>query len=765
VTGKRTKIFKAEHKVDRVPDLSYPALAWHPAGDVLSFVIEKKDRRWLMSYDLSSKKISRKPIFLLEKVLDLNYSPDGQKIVFSGVKNGQSDLYVYYLIGNRQEQITNDIFDDLNPKFANGDKKIVFSSNRTSDTLETRVPIQPLNNNKDIFVYDFMRRSRVLERITNTPEVNESSPYGYGNGEYTYLSNENGIINRYWGIYDSTISHVDTTVHYRYFTNSYALSNVSRDIEYYDYEPFNKEYSMVSYECGKYVFYVGNKRDDEPFEKSMLPYSTLKESQNAAKAANSMNLSILDLEHIQKEKEFEKKQKDKGEVTVLNTNGVTYTEDVIRIDEFEDTQNIILGTQDSTQSAESDEVKFKLPSQRNYNVNFATDFLVTQIDNSFNSQFYQAFVGPNSVMPGFSFYMKYGMSDLFEDYRIVGGFRFGANLQNNNYMLYYENLRKRLDKKIIFERQGQEGTDGFSLIKLKTSQVAYELRYPFNEIARLEGRIFYRLDNATYLATDFINLEIPDEFANTFGFKLAYVFDNTISRGLNLYNGWRFKFWGEYYFEPDPQSLDINTVAESGITIFGFDIRQYLKVHRSMILAFRLGANTSLGDRKLIHYVGGVNSWLFGRKVDNTTPIDFSQNFAYQTMIAPLRGFYINARNGSSMAVANVELRWPIFQYFFNSPIKSDFIKNFQVIGFYDIGTAWNGLHPYSDDNTFNQTIINNDPLLITIDSNREPIVYGYGFGLRTRLLGYFMRADWGWGVDDGITLPSVFYFSLSLDF
>jgi len=765
VTGKRTKIFKAEHKVDRVPDLSYPALAWHPTGDVLSFVIEKKDKRWLMSYDLSSKKITKKPIFLLEKVLDLNYSPDGQKIVFSGVKNGQSDLYVYYLIGNRQEQITNDIFDDLNPKFANGDKKIVFSSNRTNDTLETRVPIQPLNNNKDIFVYDFMRRSRVLERITNTPDVNESSPYGYGNGEYTYLSNENGIINRYWGIYDSTISHVDTTVHYRYFTNSYALSNVSRDIEYYDYEPYNREYSMVSYECGKYVFYVGNKQDDEPFEKSMLPYSTLKESQNAAKAANSMNLSILDLEHIQKEKQLEKKQKNNDGVSVLNPNGVTYTQDVIRIDEFEDRQNIILGTQDSTQTGASDKAKFKLPSQRNYNVNFATDYVVTQIDNSFNSQFYQAFVGPYNVMPGFSFYIKYGMSDLFEDYRIVGGFRFGANLQNNNYMLYYENLKKRLDKKIIFERQGQEGTDGFSLIKLKTSQIAYEMRYPFNEIARLEGRIFYRLDNATYLATDYINLEIPDNYANTFGLKLAYVFDNTISRGLNLYNGWRFKFWGEYYFEPDPQSIDISTVAESGITIFGFDIRQYLKVHRSMILAFRFGANTSIGDRKLIHYVGGVNSWLFGRKVDDATPIDFSQNFAYQTMIAPLRGFYINARNGSSMAIANVELRWPIFKYFFNSPIKSDFIKNFQLIGFYDIGTAWNGAHPYSDDNTFNQTIINNDPLIITIDSNREPIVYGYGFGLRTRLLGYFMRADWAWGVDDGITLPSVFYFSLSLDF
>ena len=43
--------------------------------------------------------------------------------------------------------------------------------------------------------------------------------------------------------------------------------------------------------------------------------------------------------------------------------------------------------------------------------------------------------------------------------------------------------------------------------------------------------------------------------------------------------------------------------------------------------------------------------------------------------------------------------------------------------------------------------------------------IYGYGFGLRSRILGYFVRADWAWGVDDGVVLPAVFYFSLSLDF
>ncbi|MFT6718107.1 MAG: hypothetical protein ACJAY8_000497, partial [Sphingobacteriales bacterium] len=72
---------------------------------------------------------------------------------------------------------------------------------------------------------------------------------------------------------------------------------------------------------------------------------------------------------------------------------------------------------------------------------------------------------------------------------------------------------------------------------------------------------------------------------------------------------------------------------------------------------------------------------------------------------------------------------------------------------------------PYSDSNFFNNQIFEQKPLTITIRSQREPVIYGYGFGLRSTLFGYFVRVDWAWGVDDGIRLPRVFYFSLNFDF
>jgi hypothetical protein len=53
----------------------------------------------------------------------------------------------------------------------------------------------------------------------------------------------------------------------------------------------------------------------------------------------------------------------------------------------------------------------------------------------------------------------------------------------------------------------------------------------------------------------------------------------------------------------------------------------------------------------------------------------------------------------------------------------------------------------------------------VSITNNREPVVYGYGFGFHSRMLGYFVRADWAWGVDDGRVLDRVFYLSLNMDF
>jgi outer membrane protein assembly factor BamA len=165
-----------------------------------------------------------------------------------------------------------------------------------------------------------------------------------------------------------------------------------------------------------------------------------------------------------------------------------------------------------------------------------------------------------------------------------------------------------------------------------------------------------------------------------------------------------------------------------------------------------------------------VDNWinLFQQRVptfDESVAIDYTQNYAYQALATNVRGFSQNIRNGSNFAVFNTELRWPIFRYLAGHPLSSGFLNNFQVVGFADVGSAWTGWHPFTDENAWNKEVITNGPLTITLDANRDPIVAGYGAGLRAQLLGYFIRLDWAWGVENREVQPRMFYLSLSLDF
>jgi hypothetical protein len=53
----------------------------------------------------------------------------------------------------------------------------------------------------------------------------------------------------------------------------------------------------------------------------------------------------------------------------------------------------------------------------------------------------------------------------------------------------------------------------------------------------------------------------------------------------------------------------------------------------------------------------------------------------------------------------------------------------------------------------------------VVVTRDTDPIVGGYGFGLRSRILGYFVRTDWAWGIDNGEIQKRIFYLSLGLDF
>lgn len=740
-------------------DASFPIISWHPSGQLLGIIRERKGKLWMGTYTIATKKYTEAQFFNFEKVLDFSYSTDGQSIVLSGIQKGQTDIFVFNLRTRTYEQITKDSYDDINPRFINESRAIVFASNRTGDSLKVDNKYALFNDaGYDIFYYDYKGKSDVVRRITETEKINEYQPMQYDSANITYLSDENGIVNRYIAHLDSTLSYVDTVEHYRMIVDNYVLTDYPRNILAHDLNSTQNRVSEILYRNGKYNLFV-NRID---------PEKTI--------SRNSLQKTLYRNEEIRKQE----KKKDVVPINIIKNlpedknvppEAIPVDSDAVDIDNYifqsdfpksknkkekkrEKSPEQFAVKKDSLQAA-TDSVAFRLPKQRNYETAFSSNYFVAQLDNSLLNQSYQLFTGGGAIYynPGLNGFIKLGISDLMEDYRITGGFKLGGDLNSNEYFLSYEDLKKRFDKKFSFYRQALIFQN---FLKVHTHELRFTGSWPFSDVSSIKGSIAFRNDRAVVLSTDFNSLNFPNRFQNFGSGKVEYVFDNTLNMGLNLYNGTRLKVFAEYYKQIDR--------GNSGMVVLGTDIRHYLKIHREIIWANRLASGTSFGQERIIYYLGSTDNWI-SPKFNNETPIDFSQNYFFQALATNLRGFDQNIRNGNTFALINSELRIPVFKYLLNRPIKSDFIRNFQVVGFGDIGTAWNGNSPYDSTNALNRKVYIQQPFTITIINQNEPIVGGMGFGLRSRILGYFIRADWAWGIQNREVLPYRFYFSLGLDF
>jgi hypothetical protein len=627
-------------------------------------------------------------------------------------------------------------------------------------------------------VFNNSTKSPALKRVTNTPGIDEMFPGDYDNDHVSYLSDLNGIRNRYIARFDSALAYVDTSAHYRTIVTSSPVTNYSRSILEQQVNVQANKITEVLFIDGKFKMYVTPLVPVSELKIPTLQNTSYRDYKNRIEKKEQVeedakNRVLNETPQAEDVKVIENPAPAKKDSSEVDINNYSFENEPKKTNPPATAKPPV--TSPAPASADTTvrrmEEAFVLGRQRNYNMNYSVDYVVSQLDNSFLNASYQKFTGGGSPIylnPGINAFFKIGMSDLFEDYRIVGGMRIPfeifTNLSNFNmiggeYLLSFENRMKMIDKQIVLHRESHISLgEGNSLVKVFTNDIRYILKYPFSEVAGVRGTVTYRNDKTVFTAIDSNDLKRPDDFENWISGKLEYVYDNSLKRGLNLYNGFRGKIFGEYYRQLDK--------AETDFFVLGLDARYYKKLHRDLIWANRIAASTSFGKQKLIYYMGGVDNW-FAPKFDNTTNIATDQNYAYQTLATNMRGFYQNVRNGNSFVVINSEIRFPIFKYLYKRPIRSDFVQNFQIITFGDIGTAWTGPSPYSDENSLNTTIIAvpGNPLEITLNTQHDPIVGGYGFGVRSRLFGYFVRLDRAWGVQDGIVLKPIWHLSFSLDF
>ena len=214
--GRRKRcLAQYDHKLDRILDPTVPVLAWHPTAPILAHIHEAKGRVFLTTTNVESKERAERELFRIEKVIHLDWSPDGRSIAFGGVRAGQSDVHVFNTLAGSQVPLWEDPWDDLEPDWLPDGSGLVFSSNRPDgwDTL----PPWPVPANRDLWVYRLEDKRFV--RLTDTPALDEVEPKALGGGRFAYRESQD-LTTVSLAIQDSAILRVDTAIHYRYFTRT-----------------------------------------------------------------------------------------------------------------------------------------------------------------------------------------------------------------------------------------------------------------------------------------------------------------------------------------------------------------------------------------------------------------------------------------------------------------------------------------------------------------------------------------------------------------
>jgi hypothetical protein len=825
-TKKAKKIITGGFRSDQYPfDKSYPILTWTKTGSKLAIISEKRDKIRLLQYDVAKNQKVKNNIIKFQRIYGADFTNNPNLLIVSGQNKGQTDLYLYNTSNTNATQLNNDLYDDLNPVYVNwkGSNGILFSSNRVEDQLvlpfsDTVSPVKTL----DLFYYDLDTRNNDIARVTETPFANEKGIGTYSENQFTFLSDENGLQNQYIGTLDSFFIKKDTVLTitengidvfdtvqeikdvYKVKGVTHAITNYPKSIQSIGVNARTTNYFFGLKKKKSYIYTKPNLQEEEilaaksfglkptAFRQFYKDENGRSTSTNTTEGRTPSAVSIIPKTNVYLEVTFDSLFKDNFKYTfesdyntTLST-GSTNKEQPVKKDTAatNSTETISINTEQKEEDVPPPFVETtsnlnveKTTGQKirilPYRARFTSDYVVTQLDNSIMANYYQSYKGNLGAynFPSLSAMINFGVSDLMEDHKIIGGFRIPFDFKGMEVYVKYINLKKRIDKSILYYRRSDKVqfsvTDGTGNVlpnayygKTRSNFFSTEFSYPIDVTKSLRWSVSYRNERLDISYTDKVSLLLKDVKENWISGHVEFVHDNTKDIQFNIPNGFKYKVYGDYFFNANDK--------KSHIFSLGFDARHYQKVFKNIIWANRLAGAWSFGPQKILYFLGGVDTWL-NPKYDYDIPVASNQNYGLQAPVTNLRGLPQNTRNGNNYLLLNSELRVPLFSLLAKKPLKSAFLQDFQLIAFFDAGLAYNIANPFNKDNSLSKEVVNDpirQPIVVTVNYYRNPFVFGTGAGVRTNILGYFVRVDAAWG-HNGLEFAKkpMWHISLSKDF
>ena len=740
------------HTPDQQVETRLPILAWRGNSQVavaemsrgeMALHLREADGRGLVRRVREAIRFSR-PASLFaayDQILSMSYSPDGKALAFSAVRNGQNDIYLLRAGSRKVEQLTDDLFDDVQPVFLPGGQGLVFSSNRYLDSLGRARPatFQNVVNNYDLFQYHLDGRPTPVETLVSTIS-NETRPRAISDDEILYLGEESGV-----------------RALYRYSLKTKQrslLTNWLPNTQDFDYSPLTSALVFVAPAQSRDILYVypeyplpttlpltKTARQQTLEERSAAPRAAAPKPAAPVAARAAAPAQPADSAETRPATRRERRKANEA----VNTSDYQFEEDE-PVQAASAKRRRLTPTAASAAATATAKAQAEAPTLTGpfrYDTRFMADNVSTSL-----------YMDP---LLGLGLQFKAALTDVLENQRIDASLFGLFDLRTSSIRASYTNLTKRYDWGIAYQKQAYFFDLDDGRYRYGRHEVAPTIAYPLTHNLSVRGGPRFVSISRTRLGD--VSTE-TDQSYNYLGYNGELVFDNSINTGVNMVSGTRLK----------ASVLNLTNTNDKSLSFgkFVIDLRHYQKISRSIVWANRASYGQFFGPRPQVFRIGGMDDWLNAGYAGNrflngyTAPDQvFNQEF-----VTNLRGFDYSARSGPRYVLFNSELRVPIVQYFAHRPIYSGFFRNLQLVGFADAGTAYSGTNPFGTDNSANTKITQfNQYFGATVTNFSNPLLVGYGVGARTTLLGFYGKVDVAWGQEDYVTHGPKFYFTLGYDF
>jgi hypothetical protein len=783
--GRERVIYKGGFNTDdQRPNFTTPVIAWKDTSNLAIATF----RRGVSTLRLRAIDASgQDKIFLrnLTQILHLDFNSNGRNMVLSAITNGKTEVYTLNMRGQGR-RLTNDVFDNITPVFLN-DSTIIYSSNRVDlpDTvLNQRIfDVDQLPNYYNLFRID-VGDSIVTSRLTNT-NTRDFKPRVLNRNFLLHLSDQSGIMNvSRFGI-GSTVSS--------------QVSAFNQSIVAFDYSPISGEWAYAVQDGVQSHLVVEKFPNMDQFT---APTPRVQLAQ--AKQLNERVATRRDRRPAQREATPPVPQPEEEEARLD-----TAAQLDINIDEF-----LIGGVRPvpadtvprQTGAINTERLRFERQGgidTDNYVFDTVPDIQErtgrlgvagrsTVLDAYRQQTLQKRVTGPMTYVPrfiasslntsfvvdplrGFGISLNAEMTDLLDNHAFRGGIMTTLDFRSGSDVFFeYEYLKQRIDVRGRFDRRAilwNEGLESFQRYVLTKAEIG--LAYPFSVHTRFYAAPFVARTQYFNLNADSIirggegphnRLDI-----NYAGGRAEIVIDKTRQLGLYMEQGFKGKFGVVHY-----QGLNESQRSFSNAYL---DFRNYQKISKNITLATRLFAGSFFGNNPQTYMVGGMDNWLFNRFYQppanrpEQSPVRNPEGRENTDLLfaefVDLRGYDYDEIRGNNVITFTAELRIPIFSYLSRGNIASNFVKNFQLVGFYDAGSSWSEAAPWERINDQNTEFIDTEgsPFKITVNNFNNPWLQSYGAGLRTVLLNYYVKFDVARPVRNYTVEKPRFYVTLGYNF